>query len=57
MMTIYKRDEIVWVISNALGHGLVGIIIGCNSFPISISDREVRGKGNVGTKIATSPTA
>ena len=56
MMARYKRDELVWVISNSLGHDLVGITIGHSSFPISIFDGDVRGKGKVEAGIATSPT-
>ena len=57
MMARYKRDELVCVISDALGHDLASRAIGRSSFPISISDGDVRGKGKVGIGIATSPTA
>ena len=57
MMERYKRDELVWVISNALGYDLASITIDHSSFPISIFDGDVRGKGKVRAGIATSPTA
>ena len=57
MMARYKRDELVCVISDALGHDLAGRAIGRSSFPISISDGDVRGKGKAGTGIVTSPTS
>ena len=42
---------------DALGHDLAGRVIGHNSFPISISGDNVRGKGKVGVGIATYPDA
>ena len=57
MMARYKRDKLVWVISNALGHDLVDITIGHSYFPISISDGDVRGNEKARERIATSPTA
>ena len=43
--------------SDAIGHDLVGKAISRSSFSISISYGVVRGKGKVGTGIATSPAA
>ena len=43
--------------SDALGHDLAGKAIGRSSFPRSIFDGDVRGKGKVGAGIDTSPTA
>ena len=42
---------------DALGHDLASRAIGRSSFPIIISDGDVRGKGKVEIGIATSPTA
>ena len=40
-----------------LGHDLASRAIGCSSFPISISDGDIKGKGKVEVGIDTSPTA
>ena len=43
MMARYKRDELVWVILDALGHDLGSRAIGRSSILISISDGDVKG--------------